>query len=94
MTRLAKLSPTIAHSWLLLQILPILERLVPPRNRVGGSRSRLHRKRRVLWRKLRRLKIKMENATSIQKLSRLLQDRQDLELELSNMYKDLNQQIW
>ena len=92
MDRLSKHSPTLAHSWLLLQILPILEKFVAIKNMVGGSRSRLHRTRRLLWRKLIIVKIKMEKATSVLKLSRLLQDRHDLELELKNMYKELNQQ--
>ena len=90
MSRLARTSPTLAHSWFLCQILPILERLVPIR-KTGGGRNKLHRKRKLLWRKLGQTKKRMEKASSVQKIARLLQDRQDLELELKAMYCDLNQ---
>ena len=52
MKGLAMISPTVAHSWLLLQVIPILERLVPTRKQIRGSRNKLCRKRKILWRKL------------------------------------------
>ena len=52
----------------------------------------MHRRRKLLWRKLNKLKFKMERTTSVHKLVKFLQDRQDLELELKSIYKDLNQQ--
>ena len=90
MAKLAKSSPNIAHSWFLCQILPILEKLVPMRS-VGGGRSKEHRKRKLIWRKLRKLRERIEHSTSAYKLSRLLQDRRDLQLELKRLYQELNQ---
>ena len=91
MSRLASVSPTFAHSLLLIKILPILEALVPVRRDSGGAggRSRLHRKRKLLWRKLSRVRTRLENATSVQNMAKLLQDRQDLELELKAMYTSM-----
>ena len=45
--RLASVNPTLAHSFFLQQILPILENLVPARKLEKG-RSRLHRKRKLI----------------------------------------------
>ena len=91
MSRMARCNPTIAHSWFLVQLLPILESLVPVRCGTGG-RSRQHRRRKLLWRKLRKLKTRMHNASSVQKLARLLQDKQELELELKSMYSSMTQE--
>ena len=92
MKRLARTSPTLAHSWFLYQILPILERWVPVKAKRGRGRSRVHRKRKLLWRKLGKVKSKLCHATSVQRLLRLLQYRQDIELELKTMYKDMTQE--
>ena len=92
MSRLARASPTLAHSWFLLQILPILEKLVPNRKEGVGGRSKLHRKRKLLWRKLGRIRRRLENATSVQKLAKLLQDKQELEMELKAMYTNLTEE--
>ena len=91
MSRLARVSPTIAHNWLLVQILPILESLVPARKLGDGGRNKLHRRRKLLWRKLKKIKIRLQRATSVQKLARLLQDKQELEIELKAMYSNLTQ---
>ena len=50
MERLAKTSPTVAHSYLISKIIPIMERLVPLRNIGGKRRSRQTRQRNLLWR--------------------------------------------
>ena len=91
MARLARLSPIIAHSWFLVKLLPVLEELVPTRVESCGTggRSRLHRKSKKLWRKLAKIKSKLQNSTSIQKIVKLLQDRQDVEFELKNMYSSI-----
>ena len=86
MESLARASPTIAHSWLLTQVLPIMERLVPARKKGGGGRNKLHRRRKLIWRKLHKIQNKLHNSTSIMKLTRLLQDKQELESELKIMY--------
>ena len=92
MSKLARSSPTLAHSWFLCQILPVLEKLVPAKLVSSGGRSKMHKRRKLLWRKLKKIKVKIDNANSVQKLCRLLQDRADLELELKELYKDFNHQ--
>ena len=87
MSSLATKSPTLAHSWLICQILPILERLVPLRT--PGGRNKLHRKRKLLWRKMGKISRKLRRSTSVQKLAKLLQDRQEIESELKSMYRDM-----
>ena len=71
MESLARASPTIAHSWLLTQVLPILERLVPARKKGGGGRNKLHRRRKLIWRKLHKIQNKLHNSTSIRKRTKL-----------------------
>ena len=93
MSRLARSSPTIAHSWFLVQLLPVLESLVPVRRESGtGGRSKSHRRRKLLWRKLGKVRKKLDRATSVQKLARLLHDKQELELELKTMYSSITQE--
>ena len=89
MSRLASVSPTLAHSWFLVQILPILESMVPAKGQAGGGRNKLHRKRKLLWRKLKKVCGRMQSTTSAQKLAKLLQDKQDLEVELKAMYNNM-----
>ena len=90
MSKLASSSPTLAHSYFLTKVLPILERRVPVKAS-GGGRSSLHRARKLIWRKRRKVKTRMERASSVHKLAKLLQDKQDLELELKNMYSSMTQ---
>ena len=91
MSRLARINPTIAHSWFLVKLVPVLEKLVPVKMNSGG-RNRLHRKRKLLWRKLGKIKVKLHNASSVQKIARLLQDRQELEHELKAMYSTMTKE--
>ena len=88
MSRLASINPTLAHSWLLQQVLPILENLVPAKQ-VWKGRSKLHKQRKLIWRKLKKIKEKIQKATSNQKVFKLLQDKADLETELKTMYSIL-----
>ena len=89
-----KITPCIAHSWFLVQIIPILESLVPVRRESGGSggRSKPHRRRQLLWRKLGKVRKKLEYAISVQKIARLLHDKQELEIELKTMYSSMTQE--
>ena len=91
MSKLSRVSPTLAHTWFLVQVLPILENYVP-RKCKGGGRNRLHRRRKLIWRKLRKVKSRLQSSNSIQKITRLLQDKQDLELELKAMYSNFNEE--
>ena len=90
MSHLARVSPTLAHSWFLVQLLPVLESLVPLRNEVRGRNSQ-HRKRKLIWRKLKKLMKRIQNTTSVRKAARLLKAKQDLEIELKHLYTSLSE---
>ena len=92
MSRLARANPTVAHSFLLSKVLPILEQLVPHRKAGGKVRSRQTKQRNLIWRKLKRVKDQLQTTTSQQKMLRLLQSRQELEAELKSMYSNLTKQ--
>ena len=90
MEELAKECPTSAHSWFMDTLIPLLENLVPlkgPRSRKG---SRVVRKRKLLWRKLRKVQKKIEMSSSANKLSKLIQDKWDLEMQLKVEYSATN----
>ena len=90
MSHLARVSPTLAHSWFLVQLLPVLESLVPLRNEVRGRNSQ-HRKRKLIWRKLKKLRKRIQNTSSVRKAARLLKAKQDLEIELKHLYTSLSE---
>ena len=56
------------------------------------GRSKPHRKRQLLWRKLGKVRKKLDHATSVQKIARLLHDKQELEMELKCMYSSMTQE--
>ena len=89
MSKFAKSSPALAHSWFLCTVLPIVEKLVP-RKENGGGRNSFHRQRKLMWRKLRKLKCKIDRTTSVQKLAKLLNDKADIEVQLKALYKDMD----
>ena len=89
MESLASKNYTIAHSWFICQILPILEKLVPSRNCLNHGRSSLHRKRKLMWRKLARVKSKLKLATSAKNVSKLLKQQLHLKHSLKAMYSQL-----
>ena len=88
MQDLAKTCPTSAHTWFMEKLIPILEALVPvkARKQAGLSRHRVNRRRKLLWRKLRKIQRKIEKSGSTSKLSKLLQDKWGLEVELQTEY--------
>ena len=88
MQELAKTCPTSAHSWFMDKIIPILEALVPVKSpkQAGLSRHRITRKRKLLWRKLRKLQRKIDRSGSDSKLSKLLQDKWGIEIQLKTEY--------
>ena len=88
MQELAKTCPTSAHSWFMDKIIPILEGLVPviSPKQAGLSRHRITRKRKLLWRKLRKLQRKIDRSGSASKLSKLLQDKWGIEVQLKAEY--------
>ena len=62
---------------------------MPVKKAGGQGRNRLHRKRKLIWRRLDRIKTQLGRSTSVKKLAKLLQDRQQLETELKFMYQDI-----
>ena len=93
MLRISKCSPTAAHSYMLLKILPILETYVPLKKIGKGFRSRMHRQQKLLWRKINKLKQKMRKTLSASKLARLLVSKTRLESELRNIYSETTSSI-
>ena len=67
MKLLAKRNVTVAHSWFIQHLLSVLEKLVPLRM-IKQGRNGLHRKRKLIWRKLNRLKSKLKTETSVKKI--------------------------
>ena len=62
---------------------------MPVKKAGGQGRNRLHRNRKLLWRKLGRIKAQLSRCTSVKKLAKLLQDRQEFETVLKYMYQDI-----
>ena len=50
----------------------------------------MDRKRRIIWRRLAKIRVRIKTASSIQKLTKLLQDKQDLEQQLFDDYYATN----
>ena len=90
MEEAAKASPTSALSIFMDELIPVLERHVPIRKSKKKTRNRIERKRKLLWRRLTRIKTKLKTATSIHKLTKLLQDKCELEQQLLEDYTAVN----
>ena len=83
-----ELDATACLEWFFNQVLPILERLVPQRKkcRKKNNRPLMDRRRRLLWKRLSKIKDKISTSKSINQLTKFLQDKSDLELELAQDY--------
>ena len=90
MQELAKDSPIAAHAWMIDQLVPLLEQHVPLKGPKRKVRNRMLRKRKLLWRKLAKIQRTIQHTSSLQKLTRLVQDKWDLEKELKYSYLDTN----
>ena len=89
----AKTSPTLALSLFLEEIVPLLERHVPAKHvRKKKVRNSMDRRRKLCWRRLSKVKTKLKSSTSIQKLTKLLQDKSNLEQQLQEDYTAVNRQ--
>jgi hypothetical protein len=88
----AKESPSAALSLFMDMVIPILESLVPLRSPRRKKRSKLERKRKLIWRKLGKVQRNIESSSSLSRLSKLIQDRWELEKQLKAEYSSLNQQ--
>ena len=65
---------------------PLLERHVPLKMARKQSQKRMNRMRRLLFRRLGKIKTKIRSATSVPKLTKLLQTKQELEKQLFEDY--------
>ena len=82
MSDLAETSPEAAHNWFMEQLLPLLERFVPAKGPKKKGRNRMERRRNLLWRRLNKIQKRIQSSSSSSKLTKLLQDKWDLETEL------------
>ena len=87
---LSRNDPAAGLAWFNDKVLSILVKLVPVRKRGKVRRHRMCRQRRTLWRRLSKIKEKIRSAENIQKLTRLIQERWELEKQLSEDYVATN----
>ena len=92
MEEAANSSPTSALLIFMDELIPILERHVPARKAKTKSRNRIDRNINLCWRRLAKVKAKIKTASSIHKLTKLLQDKSDLEQQLVEDYSAVNSQ--
>ena len=90
MKEAAKVNASDGLSYFMEVLLPLLEELVPLKGPKRRFRSRLVRNRKLLWRKLCKIQRKIQVTSSPSKLSQLIQDKWELELELRSEYSTLN----
>ena len=87
---LAKESPVNAHLWFMDILLPLLENLVPKKTPRRKGRNRMERQRKLLWRKLTKIQRSIDSSASLSKISKLLQDKWELENQLKSQYASQN----
>ena len=90
MEEAAKTSPTDALNIFMDELLPLLERHVQLKSFCKKSKQTVDRRRTLLWKRLYKVKTKLKSATSIQKLTKLLQDRQELQEQLYQDYSAMS----
>ena len=86
------LDPTSALDNFFELVLPALQKSVPAKKAQLPRRSRpmMDRRRRLLWKRLAKAKNKLKNATTLNQVMKLLQDKVDLENELESDYEAVN----
>ena len=60
MEDMAKESPVAAHAWLMDQIIPLLEKLLPLEGPKKKGRNRSERSRNLLWRRLSKIQRRIQ----------------------------------
>ena len=90
MEDLAKTSPSDALVFFHQKVLEVLENLVPLKAKKSQSRPKMHRMRRLLWKRLCKVKNSLKKATSVHRLTELLQKMWDLESQLNCDYSAVN----
>ena len=90
MEEIAASSPVKSLVWYHEQVLKVLEKLVPIKKRRSRSKQKMHRMRRLLWKRLAKVRKALKTATSTQKVADLLQRMWQLEGELTSDYTATN----
>ena len=91
MDDLACTSPEAALSWFHERVLKALENHVPKKKpRKSGGHSRMHRMRRLLWRRLSKVDSRLKAATTMNKKAKLLQLKWELKKQLADDYMAVN----
>ena len=88
--QLAKTDSVAALNDFNKKTLKVLERLVPERKNNTKSRPKMHRMRRLLWKRLSKVQKAIRAASTIHKLSELLQKKWEIESQLSSDYTAAN----
>ena len=93
MEKLANPDTTAALCLFHDKLLAVLERLVPAKKKFTKvSKSKVDRMRKNIWRRIAKVKEKILVASSIQKLTSLIQKKRELEEQLRNDYSAENSQ--
>ena len=94
MERIANSDTTAALNVFHNNVLAVLEKLVPAKKKKSKvkSKSRLNKMRRTIWRRIAKIKGKIKEASSISKLSSLIQKKRELEEQLCADYSAENAQ--
>ena len=79
---LAKSSPDAALSEFHDKVLEILERLVPTRKKRVGAKPKMHRMRRLLWKRHAKARRQFRSSSSIKKVTESMHKMWDLERQL------------
>ena len=91
MEALSQNSPEEALTWFHDKVLDVLEVKVPkkkPKKSFKGSK--MHRMRKLLWKRLAKVDNKMKAASTMHKKAKLLQQRWDLEKQLADDFLSVN----
>ena len=79
MEEIAATCPSKGLEWFHEKVLGVLEKLVPMKKKRSRSRPKMHRMRRLLWKRLGKVKKALKTATSTEKVADLLQKMWQLE---------------
>ena len=87
MEDLAKSCPTSALAEFHDQVLQVLEKSVPLKKKQARGHPKMHRMRRLLWRRLAKVRKRFKTASSMNNLTECLQEMWELEQQLSCDYQ-------
>ena len=91
MEDIAQNSPEKALEWFHEQVLQVLETKVPRKKiRKPGSISKMHRMRKLIWRRMAKVDCKLKSASTMHQKAKFLQQKWDLESQLAEDYISVN----